>query len=220
METNNHEHETQIMAHIPGETIKKAGRPSNKITYVEMEYHICGSVIHNGNPLEFKFDKEDLEKVKSRHWYAVTDGKYIGCHITINNSIKMLYLHNFVMNRFIFPGKGAKESIDHINRDGLDNRKENLRLVTQTQQNINQKARARTATFPEGITELPKHVWYIKANGLHGDRFGIDLKSEKFKWKTTSSKKVSIHDKLNQAIEKLNEVYTTYPHLKPTQTHI
>ena len=215
MESNNHEYETQIMAHIPGETIKKAGRPSNKITFLEMEDHICASVMHNGNPLEFKFDKEDLEKVKTRNWSAVTGGKYIGCAINIENIRKTLYLHNFIMNRFIFPGKDAKESIDHINRDGLDNRKENLRLVTQRQQNFNQKARARTAILPEGITELPRHIWYIKANGLHGDRFGIDLKSEKFKWKTTSSKKVSIHDKLTQAIEKLNEVYTTYPHLKP-----
>jgi hypothetical protein len=63
---------------------------------------------------------------------------------------------------------------------------------------------------------LPRHIWYIKANGLHGYRFGIDLKSEKFKWKTTSSKSISIHDKLKQAIEKLEELYVTYPHLKPS----
>lgn len=205
------------MAHIPGETIKKAGRPAKQITYIEMEDHICGSVLHNGNILEFKIDKEDLEKVKSRHWYAITDGKYIGYHITIEGSSKILYLHNFVMNRFIFPGRGSKESIDHINRDGLDNRKENLRLVTQTQQNINQKTRGRTAILPEGIETLPRHVWYIKANGLHGDRFGIDFKSENFKWKTTSSKKVSVQDKLKEAIEKLDELYTIYPHLKPTE---
>lgn len=215
METNNHEHDTQMMSHIPGETIKKAGRPAQEVKFKEMEDHICGTVMHNGNPLNFKFDKEDLEKVKTRHWYAVTNGKYIGCAVNIKDIRKILYLHNFVMNRFVFPGKGAKESIDHINRDGLDNRKENLRLVTQTQQNINQKAKPRTATLPEGITTLPKHIWYIKANGLHGDRFGIDLKSEKFKWKTTSSKSVSIHDKLKQATEKLNELYITYPHLKP-----
>jgi hypothetical protein len=215
METNNHEHETQTMTHIPGETIKKAGRPSQEIKFADMEDHICGTVLYNGKPLNFKFDKEDLEKVKTRHWYAVTHGKYIGCAVNIENVKKILYLHNFVMNRLIFPGRGAKESIDHINRDGLDNRKVNLRLVTQTQQNINKTAKPRTATLPEGIANLPRHIWYIKANGLHGDRFGIDLKSENFKWKTTSSKSVSIHDKLKQALEKLEELYVTYPQLNP-----
>jgi hypothetical protein len=151
MEINNHEHETQTMTHIPGETIKKAGRPAQEVKFAEMGDHICGTVLHNGNPLNFKFDKEDLEKIKTRNWSAVTGGKYIGCCIIIENVRKTLYLHNFVMNRLIFPGRGAKESIDHINRDGLDNRKENLRLVSQTQQNINQKTRSRTAILPEGI---------------------------------------------------------------------
>jgi hypothetical protein len=216
METNNREHDTQKMSRIPGETIKKTGRPAREVKFTEMEDHICGTVMHNGNPLNFKFDKEDLSNVKTRQWYAVTDGKYIACSINIENVRKLLYLHNFVMNRIVFPGRGAKQSIDHINRDGLDNRKQNLRLVTQTQQNINKAAKPRTATLPEGIPPLPRHIWYIKANGLHGDRFGIDLKSEKFKWKTTSSKTVSIQDKLKQATEKLTELYVTYPHLKPS----
>jgi glucose dehydrogenase len=117
------------------------------------------------------------------------------------------------MNRVVFPGKGAKMSIDHINRDGLDNRKENLRLVTQSEQNINRKPKARSA-IPEGILEIPTHIWYIKANGAHGDRFGIDLKTEKIKWKGTSSKAISIADKLKQAIEQLQTFYIEYPHLK------
>jgi hypothetical protein len=213
-----HQYETQTMAHIPGETIKKVGRPAREIVYdkiiIDDVEYISGVVIHNGVPLTFIIDKEDEEKVKSRHWYAITSGKYIGCHITINGSNKILYLHNFIMNRFDFPGKGAKESVDHINRNGLDNRKCNLRVISQTLQNVNKKARGRTAQLPEGIAELPKHVWYVKAHGLHGDRFCIELKTEKVTWKTTSSKKVSIQDKLEQAKNKLKKLYEEYPHLK------
>lgn len=208
------------MTSIPGETIKKMGRPAKAVEYrdvlIDNSPCVIGTVSHNGEKLEFTIDKEDEAKVRSRHWYAVTSGKYIGVHITIDNSKKMLMLHNFVLDRFVFLGKGATESVDHINRNGLDNRKSNLRVVSQSLQNVNKKQRTRTAQLPEGISELPKHIWYIKPNGLHGDRFCIELKTEGITWKTTSSKKVSIEEKLEQAKKKLEELYEEYPYLKPS----
>ena len=65
------------------------------------------------------------------------------------------------------------------------------------------------------IDDIPKHIWYIKPNGHHGDRFGIDLKTENIKWKTTSAKNVSLNDKLKSAKEKLEELYGLYPYLNP-----
>jgi hypothetical protein len=197
---------------IEGETRNKTGRPAVGNVFEEFDTYIQGTIITKGHPLLFKIDKDDLEKVKSRNWFACSN--YIGSNITINGVRKILYLHNFIMNNIVFPGRGAKSSIDHINRDGLDNRKENLRMATQTQQNINQKKKVRKTMLPEGIPELPTHIWYIKANGAHGDRFGIDLKTENIKWKTTSSKSVTLEDKLKQAIEKLQEFYIQFPQLK------
>ena len=209
------QYETQMEAHIKEKG--KGGRTAQKIEYSEIEINgvkcISGVVRFKGTPITFLIDCDDFEKVKAENWYTVR-GEYIGRTVVANNSIKVLYLHNFIMNRFDFPGKGAKESVDHINRDGLDNRKCNLRIVSQAIQNTNQKKRERRAQLPEGITELPKHVWYVKANGLHGDRFCIELKTEKVTWKTTSSKKVSIQDKLEQAKKKLVELYEEYPYLK------
>jgi len=206
------------MNHVPGETIKKVGRPAATIIYEttiidDIEY-VCGTVVHNGLPLKFIIDKDQEQRVRQRHWYAITGGKYIGSFVTIEGIKKVLYLHNFILERFIFPGRGAKESVDHINRNGLDNRKCNLRVVTQSIQNTNQKKRERTAQLPEGIDDLPKHIWYIKANGLHGDRFCVELKTEKIQWKTTSSKKVSIQDKLKQALAKRDELYEQFSYLK------
>ena len=199
---------------IEGETHNKAGKPPKPNQFIEMNDYVEGIVISSGKELRFKIDNEDIEKVKSRHWFAATGGAYIATYICINNERKTLYLHNFIMNRIVFPGRGAKSSIDHINRDGLDNRKENLRLVTQTQQNLNQKKKERRKNLPEGIAEIPQHIWYVKANGGHGDRFCVEFKSEKFKWKGTSSKAISIQDKLKQAIEQLQKFYIEYPHLK------
>jgi hypothetical protein len=199
---------------IEGETHNKTGRPPNHNLFIEMNDYVEGIVISSCKEIKFKIDKDDLEKVKSRHWFAATGGAYIATYICIKNERKTLYLHNFIMNRIVFPGKGSKSSIDHINRDGLDNRKENLRLVTQTQQNLNQKKKERRKNLPEGIAEIPQHIWYVKANGGHGDRFCVEFKSEKFKWRGTSSKTVSIQDKLKQAIEQLQQFYIEYPHLK------
>jgi hypothetical protein len=189
-----------------------------QVTYKEKPY-VVGTVMHKSSPLKFIIDEDDWEKVKSRNWYAVTNGQYIGTHVTINGSKKLLMLHNAVMNKLTFDGKGSKETVDHINRIGLDNRKENLRIVTQSQQILNQCQKQRRCTLPEdcGLTpeDIPKHIWYIKANGLHGDRFGIDLKTENIKWKTSSSKLLPLSEKLKQAKEKLEELYFTYPYLRP-----
>ena len=55
--------------------------------------------------------------------------------------------------RSTFNGKGQHHSIDHINRIGRDNRKVNLRELTQSHQNINQSKRDREVKLPDGIGE-------------------------------------------------------------------
>ena len=55
----------------------------------------------------------------------------------------------------------------------------------------------------------------MRANGLHGDRFAIEFKTEGICWKTTSSKKVDILQKLQDAKVKLQEFYLEYPYLNP-----
>lgn len=203
------------MTYIEGETPRGiGGRKAVPVEYIDCEDYTEGRITTVGGIISFKIDKEDLEKVKTRHWYAAVGGRYVGSHITINNSKKILYLHNFIMNRLTFDGKGQKESVDHINRDGLDNRKSNLLVVSQSMQNVNKLPKSRTANLPEGCPELPRHIWYIKSDGKHGERFGIDLKTEGIKWKSTSSKTISWETKLQEAKNRLEELYTEYPYLK------
>lgn len=208
---------------IEGETKSIAGRKPNSIIYKELEDCIECTVQFKNNPLLFFIDKEDLEKVKTRNWHAVTDGKYIGANIRIEGVIKTLYLHNFVMNKLDFPGKGATQTIDHINRNGLDNRKANLRLVTQTQQNLNQDKRTRWAELPEKykdsqvkIYDLPKNVYYVKARGNHGDGFCVEFKKDgkKIYNPYLRSKVMTIEQKLEKIKELLEKGYEMYPEFR------
>ena len=201
-------------------TSSKVGRPAIDCNYKEVVYNTKSYIVATKEDYTFVIDKDDYEKVKQRTWYKISTG-YIASGITLDNGErKQLLLHNFVMNRLTFPGKGATESVDHINRNPLDNRKENLRIVSQTEQNINQGKKPRNIVqLPEnsGIepNDIPRHIWYIKANGGHGDRFAIEFKTENLVWKSSSSKKLSLLEKLNSAKEKLQELYLQYPYLNP-----
>jgi hypothetical protein len=198
-----------------------SGRPANEILYREVVYnqkmYVVGTLDSIKTEKQFIIDKDDFAVVSQYSWH-ITNG-YISTTVEHGGKRKPLYLHNLIMKRDAFNGKGQTESVDHINRKGCDNRKENLRLITQSEQNINQVKKKRNVILPStcGVKpeEIPRHIWYVRANGLHGDRFAIEFKTEGIVWKTTSSKKVSLADKLAEAKEKLEELYELYPHLNP-----
>jgi hypothetical protein len=204
---------------------KKVGRKPRPIVYQDVVYndkhYIVGVITSNKGLVKFVFDKEDEDKVKKYSWFITSVG-YISSHHSIEKGIRgQLLLHRLILDIPYFPGKGAKETVDHINRNPLDNRKENLRIVSQIEQNLNQKKKSRIVELPDGCgiapNDIPKHVWYVRANGAHGDRFAIEFKTENILWKSSSSKKLSLQEKLDQAKQKLHELYQIYPYLNPSE---
>jgi len=77
-------------------------------------------------------DKEDYEKVNSYSWYANVspEGHVYAIRVSKRKGHKM--------HRFVIAAKPG-ELVDHINGNTLDNRKRNLRIVSPTQNNANQK---------------------------------------------------------------------------------
>ncbi len=206
---------------------RKVGRPAQSIIYVDVHHngkdYVVGVIdpASSETPLTFVVDKDVEELVKAKSWHKCSTNYIASTAKDTYGAQCQLFLHNLVMGKLTFDGKGQLETVDHINRNGFDNRKENLRILDQTQQNINQKRKPRRVVLPEdcGITagDIPRHIWYIKANGLHGDRFAVEFKTEGLTWKTTSSKKVPLTKKLDDAKAKLKEFYMLYPYLDPEE---
>jgi len=167
---------------------------------------------NNTYEMPFIIDFTEYSRMKQMTWKR-TD-KYISNHITENGIRKNIYLHQFVMNHE-FDGKLY---VSHINRISQDNRKENLRLTTQTEQNLNQKKRKRTLKLPDDCgfnsDDIPINIEYQPANGSHGNCFEVSIKfngTRIFRKKTTKSKKISLVEKLNEAKNILKQVEIEHP---------
>jgi len=203
---------------------RNSGRKPGLIDYKFVNYnnndYVIGTIQFKSEDIKFIIDKDNYSNISERAWHFASGNYIASAYLCGDGKKRELYLHNLIMGMDLFTGKGTKESVDHINRNGLDNRKENLRIISQSEQNMNQSKKKRNITLPldSGIKpeDIPKHIWYIKANGLHGDRFAVEFKTENICIKTTSSKKISLISKLEDAKKILNELYLVYPTLNPT----
>lgn len=175
-------------------------------------------------------DKESILKIQEIEnrfvtWFVMKNG-YVAAHIMTVNGLKNIYLHQYLMN---YRGYGqGQDSIDHINRNKLDNRLSNLRIISQSEQNENTGKRSRkhnAKVLPEGINQedLPKFVVYYREKHGKGTReyFTVEkhpiqklkeqgIENQKThqlvnkRWATSKSNNILIQDKLKQVIDYIN----------------
>ena len=151
-----------------------------------------------------EFEKNNTGKLT---WYFHPNGYIQGS----NN----LYIHQIITGCY-GNGRGTMDiSVDHINRDPLNNCFDNLHVATREEQQENTKssdgerrARSKSAKpLPEGITNdmMKKYVVYYKEcynkdKQLYREFFKIEKHPKLEKpWISSKSKEISIFDKLKSA---------------------
>lgn len=109
-------------------------------------------------------DDEDFCEVSRFKWYAYTNGRRVYAYRTLNKGKSgrgMQYMHTFLM------GKKKGIVIDHINRNGIDNRRSNLRQCTHEQNLLNQGKLGGCTSIYKGVSrvgESKKWIAYINHN--------------------------------------------------------
>ena len=91
--------------------------------------------------IEFIVDAEDAERIKNFSWYISHQGYAIS-----DTPKRATLLHRVIM--------GAEKGyvVDHINHEILDNRKCNLRVVTQVENNMNKRLDRRNTSTVKGVS--------------------------------------------------------------------
>lgn len=107
-------------------------------------------------------DEQDFDRISQFTWHSVdNDGTGSRYYATCSIRGKTTYMHRMVM------GAQAGESIDHIDGNGLNNSRSNLRFVTQSENNLNQKIRSDNTSGHKGISWCPdreKYQVYVNIN--------------------------------------------------------
>ena len=97
-------------------------------------------------------------------WYAsihlsqeIANALGIPTHADIGKNVR---LHRIILERMLGRSLDSDEQVDHANHDGLDNRRENLRLASNTENHRNLKKESTPTTSKyRGVSKTPGQHW-------------------------------------------------------------
>lgn len=106
-------------------------------------------------------DDENYELLNQYKWYV--SNKYAYSTIKINGKWINKSMHRFIMN------EPLNMEIDHIDMNRLNNQKDNLRIVTKSQNNMNRGSYKNSSSIFKGVSWNKQHKKWcaeIRKNGI------------------------------------------------------
>lgn len=145
------------------EHLKKTNKYSPLMNDEYGDYYI-GYCSNTGR--EFYVDYDDYDKIKGHCWYEHVHGGISKIESRVGN--KVVSMHSFLGFKYY----------DHKDRNELNNRKHNLRLATQQENNFNKSVRSDNNSGITGVNWSKKcKKWYVQlqANGKRYTKYFDDF---------------------------------------------
>jgi hypothetical protein len=111
---------------------------------------------------EFYFDLEDYDKIKNYCWRIDNNG-----YVVSRDNSKIIKIHRHILNCT------ADMTVDHINHKKIDNRKKNLRIVTNSQNSMNTKINSKNTSGCKGVNYDKRNNKWVVRIGLNRKRIHI-----------------------------------------------
>lgn len=99
-------------------------------------------------------DEQDFDKIKDYKWSSILCGKSKNPYAVSSHFGQIVYMHRMIAD--------AKDNqfVDHIDGNGLNNSRDNLRFATPSQNNMNQRVREDNTSGHKGISWCPDREKY------------------------------------------------------------
>ena len=135
----------------------------SKNKFIDIDDCVTG-VTNKGD--KFYLDKEDFQKISKHTWCKDKNGYFV-----TTTKQKIIKLHRFIMDC-----TNPKIFIDHIDHDPSNNRRRNLRLCDNTQNQYNQrKCKKNTSSIYKGVSYDKKTNKWLARVGFNKQRKCIGL---------------------------------------------
>ena len=101
---------------------------------------------------------EDFSLINKHKWSLTGDKKYATRGFGRKNKVNHILMHRLIINC----PKGLE--VDHINHNGLDNRRENLRIVTRSQNFMNREKFVKSSSVFKGVSLYKTNPKWVTNN--------------------------------------------------------
>jgi len=116
----------------------------------------------NGKGKYALIDAEDVEKIKARSWSSHKGG-YAKSNVQIGDKIVTFLMHRFILEINNEKYNAKRNQCDHRNRNPLDNRKSNLRIVGAAINNKNIGLRKDNNSKTMGVSwNKDRKKWFVQ----------------------------------------------------------